>query len=124
MYNIKELAEICEHLSCQEIKANRAQRESIKYKQCEYLLGKIGETFTGTISGVMDFGVFITINENGCEGLLSKEELSSNMFTIDSENFCMNNAFSGESYRLGDKLEIEVSSVDMERKQINFSFVE
>lgn len=123
MYNIKELAEICEHLSCQETKANQAQRESIRYKQCEYLAKKIGEEFKGIISSVTEFGVFVEIVENGCDGLVGKEALESANLHIDQENYCINNFNNGETYRLGDEVTIKVAKVNMTRKQVDFKII-
>jgi ribonuclease R len=123
MYNTKELSDMCEHLNTQEQKANKAQRESIKYKQCEYLSTKVGEKFIGTISGVLEFGAFVTINENGCEGLLSRETLINEDLFLDTEKFCVYSLSSGETYKLGDEIEILVSRVSMTKKQIDFKIV-
>jgi len=121
--NVSKLGIQCEHCSDMENKAAKAQRESIKYKQCEYLKGKIGEEFKGIISSVTNFGIFVEIIENGCDGLVSREELSSKHIHIDEENFCVNNFDNGETYRLGDEVMIKVSKVNMTRKTIDFKII-
>ena len=123
MYNISELSKMCEHLNEQEQKAVKAQRESVKYKQCEYLKEKIGEQFNAVISNVKDFGIFVEILENGCEGFVSKERLEGENIHIDEENFCVNNFNTGESNWLGDEICIEVANVNMTRKQIDFKII-
>jgi len=121
--DISKLRDNCDHCSEMEKRAAKAQRESIKYKQCEYLSKKVGEKFIGTIAGVMDFGVFVMINENGCEGMIGKDSLISENLFVDTENFCVNNFNNGETYRLGDEVEILVSRVNMTKKQIDFKIV-
>ncbi len=123
MYNISELSKICEHLSDMENRAAKAQRESIKYKQCEYLMKKIGEEFKGIISSVTEHGVFVEIIENGCDGLVGKEALHSANLHIDQENYCINNFNNGESYRLGDEVTIKVAKVNMTKKQVDFKII-
>jgi len=123
MYNISELSKICEHLSDMENRAAKAQRESIKYKQSEYLLKKIGEEFKGIISSVTEYGVFVEIIENGCDGLVGKEALHSANLHIDQENYCINNFNNGESYRLGDEVTIKVAKVNMTKKQVDFKII-
>lgn len=123
MYNISELSKICEHLSDMENRAAKAQRESIKYKQCEYLAKKIGEEFKGIISSVNEFGVFVEIIENGCDGLVGKEALESANLHVDQENYCINNFNNGESYRLGDEVTIKVAKVNMTKKQVDFKII-
>ena len=121
--NVSKLKDQCEHCSEMENRAAKAQRESIKYKQCEYLKGKVGEKFEGIISSVTDFGIFVEIIENGCDGLVSKETLESNNLYIDQENFCINDFNNGGTHRLGDKVMIQVASVNMNRKQIDFKIL-
>jgi ribonuclease R len=121
--NVSKLRDQCEHCSDMENRAAKAQRESIKYKQCEYLKGKVGEKFEGIISSVTDFGIFVEIIENGCDGLVSKETLESNNLYIDQENFCINDFNSGGTHRLGDKVMIQVAKVNMNRKQIDFKIL-
>lgn len=123
MYNISELSQICEHINEQEQKAAKAQRESIKYKQCEYLKGKVGEKFKGIISSVTDFGIFVELIENGCDGLISKDNLKNDNLYVDVENFCVNNLNNGETYRLGDKVMIKIARVNMTKKQIDFNII-
>jgi ribonuclease R len=121
--DVSKLNSQCEHCSEMENRAAKAQRESIKYKQCEYLKNKIGEQFKGIITSVPDFGVFVEIIENGCEGMISKENLERNTLFIDPENFCVNNLKNGETYRLGDEVTVEVLKVNMQRKQIDFKII-
>lgn len=121
--DVSKLGSQCEHCSDMENRAAKAQRESIKYKQCEYLKGKVGETFKGIISSVPDFGVFVELIDNGCEGMISKESLERNHLFIDPENFCVNNLNNGETYRLGDEVTVEVAKVNMLRKQIDFKII-
>jgi len=114
---------MCEHLNKQEIKANKAQRESIRFKQCEYLKDKIGKQFKAVVSTVIDFGVFAEIIENGCSGLISKDSLESNNLFVDESNYCINDFDSGDSYRLGDEIIVEVTSVNITKKEINFKLI-
>lgn len=119
MYSINQLSEMCEHLNKQEVSAAKAQRESIKYKQCEYLKNKIGESFRGVISSVNKFGVFIEIIENGCDTMVSEDWLKSNNLFVDEENYCINDFNNGDIYRLGDEVITQVTKVNMTRKQID-----
>jgi len=121
--DISKLRDNCEHCSDMENRAAKAQRESIKYKQCEYLSKRIGEKFKGIISSVTDFGVFVEIIENGCDGLLTKDSFNNENIHVDVENFCMNNFNNGDSYRLGDEVMIQVNKVNMGRKQIDFKIL-
>jgi ribonuclease R len=121
--DVSKLGAQCEHCSDMENRAAKAQRESIKYKQCEYLKDKVGRLFRGIISSVTDFGIFVEIIENGCDGLVSKETLDGGNLHIDQENFCVNNFNNGETYRLGDEVMIQVVKVNMIRKQVDFKLV-
>lgn len=121
--DVSKLSTQCEHCSDMENRAAKAQRESIKYKQCEYLMKKIGQEFKGIISSVTEFGVFVEIIENGCDGLVGKEALESANLHIDQENYCINNFNNGESYRLGDEVTIKVAKVNMTRKQVDFKII-
>ncbi|MEK6828838.1 MAG: ribonuclease R [Nanoarchaeota archaeon] len=121
--DVSKIGDQCEHCSDMENRAAKAQRESIKYKQCEYLKSRIGKQFKGIISGVTEFGAFVEIIENGCEGLISKETLERASVFVDEKNFCINNFNNGESYRLGDEIMVEVSKVNMTRKLIDFKII-
>lgn len=117
--DVSKLGAQCEHCSDMENRAAKAQRESIKYKQCEYLKDKVGKVFLGIISSVQSFGVFIELIENGCDVMVSEDWLKSKGLFIDEENFCINNFNNGESYRLGDKVLAQVNKVNMQKKQID-----
>lgn len=121
--NVSKLSDQCDHCSDMENRAAKAQRESIKYKQCEYMSTKIGERFRGVVSGVTEFGIFVEIIENGCEGLVGKNALESSNLVLNLEKYCVYDNISGDVYRLGDEMEIEVNRVDMTRKQIDFNIV-
>lgn len=118
--NVSKLSSQCEHCSEMENRAAKAQRESIRYKQCEFMKDKVGQTFDAVISSVTDFGVFAEILENGCDGLISKDSLEAKNLFIDQENYCINNFDNGESYRLGGNIKVTISKVNMTRKQIDF----
>jgi exoribonuclease R len=112
---IEEQAKWC---SARELVASRAQRDSIKYKQAEYLQDRIGQVFDGIVTGVMDRGIYVEITENKCEGLIRLETLNGK-WTADVDKYLAYNEF-GEQIRLGDPIKAVVKSVDLEKKQINF----
>jgi len=112
---IEEQAKWC---SSRELIAAKAQRDSIKYKQAEYLQDRIGQVFEGIVTGVMDRGIYAEISENKCEGLIRLETLNGK-WSADADKYL---AYSdlGEQIRLGDPIKVIVKSVDLEKKQINF----
>lgn len=113
---IEEQAKWC---SSRELVAAKAQRDSIKYKQAEYLLDKIGGVFDGIVSGVTDWGMYVELIESKCEGMIRYNTLEGN-WSIDANNYTITN-INGEKIRLGDPIKVVVSSVDLERKQIDFT---
>lgn len=104
--------------SDREILASKAERESIKYKQLEYLEDKIGNVFEGIISGITDWGIYVEIIENKCEGMIRYQ----NNYKVDAENYVVY-PNSGGAIRLGDTVQIIVKGVDLEKKQIDFDIV-
>jgi ribonuclease R len=106
---------VCKHISSREILASKAERDSIKYKQIEYLEDKIGQVFDGVVSGITDWGMYVELIESKCEGMVKYN----NNYTIDSTNYVIFDKL-GSSIRLGDNVKVIVKAVDLDRKQIDF----
>ena len=120
MNNLKDknkLEEMCKHISKREELSAKAQRDSIKYKQGEYLMDKIGGVFEGIVSGVTDWGLYVELIDSKCEGMIRYQSLEGN-WSVDVDNYIVRK--DDESIRLGDKLMVMVKSVDLEKKQIDF----
>lgn len=113
-----KLEEICLHISKREELSTKAQRDSIKYKQAEYLQDKIGQIFDGIVTGVLDRGLYVEIIENKCEGMIRMDSLSGK-WNADVENYLILSEL-GEKIQLGDPIKVVVSSIDLFKKQINF----
>lgn len=116
--------ELCQHCSDREQISTNAERASIRYKQAEYLSAHLGQTFEGIISGVADFGFFVELKDNLCEGLVSMRELRGDRFVYDERNFCLIGRNSHKRFTLGDEVKVQVASVNMERKTVDFALVD
>ncbi len=112
--------ELCEHSSRMEQQAAQAERASIKYKQVEFMQERIGQIFDGTISGVTEYGLYVEINENKCEGMIPLRDLSDDYYEFDEKNYCLWGRRKHHRYCLGDPLRIRVSKANLERKQLDF----
>ena len=117
----KELYEkYCTHSSKMERLATDAERASIKYKQVEFMSDKVGQAFEGVISGVTDWGVYVEIIENQCEGMIHIRELGDDFYEYDDENYCVRGRHSGKEYTLGDRVMVEVVKADLEKKRLDY----
>jgi len=121
--NEAEFEEYCEHCSDMERKAVDAERESVRYKQAEFMLEKVGQEFAGVISGVSKWGVFVEIDEVKAEGLVPIASLTDDYYYLDEENYQIVGRKSNNIYRLGDAVVVFVQSVDLVKKQMEFSFI-
>ena len=123
--NVSQLKyeELCEHCSDMEQTAASAERASIKYKQVEYMNDHLGETFQGTISGVTEFGLYVEIDENKCEGMIPLRDLEGDYYDFDEKNFCLKGRRYHHCYNLGDSVKVQVSRADLYRKQLDFKLI-
>jgi len=121
--NLAKLDAKCGHLSEREKKAQKAERDSIKYMQCIYMSDKIGKVFKGMVTSVTEYGVFITIEENGCDGLVKLSEIGGDTYVADTENYRVKGHNTGNTIRLGDMVHVVISSVDIEKKNINLTLI-
>jgi exoribonuclease R len=110
-------------LSEREKKAQKAERDSIKYMQCIYMSEHIGKVFEGIVTSVAEYGVFVEILENKCEGLIKLSEISGDTYQVDMNNYCVKGFNTGDKIRLGDMVHVVVSSVDIEKKNINLTMI-
>jgi len=115
-----ELEEKCKHSSAMEKLAADAERASVKYKQVEFLKDKIGVEFNGVISGVTEWGMFVEIIENKCEGLIRLKDLKDDYFVFDEDSYSIIGKKSRRRYRLGDEVRIRVKRADLTKKQLDF----
>ena len=118
------LEKLCKHSSDMEVKATEAERASIKYKQVEFMSDKIGQVFSGVISGVAGFGLFVELVDSKCEGLVPIRELDDDFYEFDEENYCLVGKQTGKKFQLGDELEIEVWRTNLAKKHLDFKLVE
>lgn len=122
--NQQEVEEQCKHSSQMEISATEAERTSIKYKQVEFLQDKIGEVFEGVISGVSEWGLYVQIIENMCEGMVRLSDIGDDYYSFDAPNYCAVGKNSGQEYRMGDAVKIKVRRADLVKKQLDFELVQ
>ncbi len=123
-YSLRELDEICEHSSEQERNATNAERQSVKIKQVEFMQRHLGDVFTGVISGITNFGMFIELTENLAEGLIRLRDLESDYYEYNERKYSLIGVRTGKVYRLGDKVKVQVIRVNEERREIDFRLVE
>ena len=115
--------ELCEHASQMEQLAAQAERASIKYKEVEFMQERIGQEFDGTISGVTEYGLYVEINENKCEGMVPLRDLDDDYYEFDERNYCLWGRRHHHRYSLGDQVRIKIAAANLERKQLNFALV-
>lgn len=121
--NKDELEYFCKQSSERERVATDAERASVKYKQVEYMMDKVDQIFTGIITGVTEWGIYVELCDNLCEGMIRLRDLNDDFYVYDSENF----RYIGKHYRkiltLGDQVLVKVKSADLFKKQIDLELV-
>jgi ribonuclease R len=122
----EEYEERCKHCSEQEQLAAAAERASVKYKQVEFMQQFVGMSFEGIISGVTDYGIYVEIKENGCEGLVPMRDISdkyTDYFFCREDAFLIEGLQTKTQLRLGDKIEVKVVEANLEKRQLDFALV-
>lgn len=118
--NQEAYEKMSEHSSMMEKKAADAERASIKYKQAEFLEDQVGEIFTGLISGVTEWGIYVEIEENKCEGMVRLRDLTDDFYALDEKNYAVIGRRKKKVYQLGDEVQIKVKRVDLAKRQVDF----
>ena len=119
----EEYEPMCEHSSEMEKRAADAERMSVKYKQAEFMLDKVGEQFDALVSGVSKWGIFAEIIGTKCEGMIRLRDLDDDFYYLDEENFQVIGQRFGEQFKLGQPVKIRVKRIDIGRKQMDFDLV-
>ena len=120
-----DLEEACDHCSEREQNAQQEERDSIKHMMALWMADHLGEVFTGTIVSVTDFGVFVQLDGNRCEGLIHVTDLAEDDYmNYDEKNFRLIGERTGKTFTLGDKLRVQVIRADAERRQIDFALTD
>lgn len=114
----------CIHLSKREELATKAERSSIKFMQVKYMSSKINKIYKGTISGVIERGLFVEINENKCEGFIKLKDVPGDYFLFDNINLLVYGRHTKKEYQLGDVVSVKVISTDIINKRIELKLLE
>lgn len=115
------LEEECKHCSQMEQVASNAERDSIKYKQVEFMSDKVGKVYDGVVSGITEWGLYVEINENKCEGMVPIRELDDDFYELDEKNYRLVGRRTHREYRLGQPVSIQVARANLDRKQLDFT---
>lgn len=115
-----EIEQECKHCSEREKAASEAERASIKYKQVQFLQDKVGKVFEGIVSGVTEFGFFVELLGNKCEGMVHVRNLRDDRYVFEAERYCMRGMRTGKIISLGDSVSVLIKSADLIKKQIDF----
>ncbi|MDB0027274.1 ribonuclease R [Flavobacteriales bacterium] len=119
----ENLEKVCKHCSEMEKIASTAERDSIKYMQVKFLKNNIGKTFDGVVSGVTEWGLYVEIIENKCEGLVKVSSIKDDHYIYDEKKYALIGYRSKAIYQLGQKVKIKIQRADLERKQMDFVLV-
>ncbi|MDR0763899.1 MAG: VacB/RNase II family 3'-5' exoribonuclease [Bacteroidales bacterium] len=121
--NTDALEEECKHCSEMERGAIEAERKAVKEMQVRYMAGRVGEIFDGIVSGVTSWGLYVSLNANYCEGMITLRSLKDDYYELDEANYCLKGRSNGRIFRMGSPLTIRVSKVDKDLSQIDFELV-
>ena len=119
----KQYEDYCVHSSEMEKQAEEMERQSVKYKQAEFLMDKVGQVFDGLISGVSKWGLYVELKGNKCEGLVRYEDMPGDYYYLDQDNFRVIGQESGRVIQLGDEVKVLVKNVNLLRKQMDFELI-
>jgi len=122
--NPNVMEEECKHCSDRERTAAEAERASIKYKQVEFLEDKVGAEFNGIISGVIESGFFVQLEENLCEGFVPAHSMDDDYYAFEESTYSMVGRDTDTRFRLGDPVRVEITGTDMKRRTIDMALVE
>lgn len=114
----------CQHASEMERRAVEAERASIKYKQVEFMQDKVGMTFDGVVSGLTDWGIYVEVVENKCEGMVSIKSIVDDFYEFDEEEYMIIGRHTGRKFEIGDVVKIEVTNTNLSRRQLDYSLVD
>ena len=115
---------ICLASSELEKRASDAERDSVKYKQVEYMTEHVGETFDGTITGVTEWGIYISEKETKCEGMLKIRDIGDDFYSLDEKNYTLRGEKTGREFTLGDPIKFKVAAADMERRVLDYTLAQ
>ena len=115
--------DLCDHSSNMAQIAANAERASIKYKQVEFMSERLGQTYDGVISGVTEWGLYVELNENKCEGMIPIRDLDDDYYEFDEKNYCLRGRHKNRIYSLGDAITVKVARANLEKKQLDFALV-
>ncbi len=119
----QKLEDQCRHSSDMEQLAANAERASIRYKQVEFMQERLGEVYAGVISGVTEWGLYVELDENKCEGLVPVRDLADDYYDFDEKNYCLIGRKYHNKYTLGDQVKVQVARADLDRKQLDFALI-
>ena len=118
-----DLEKICKHCSEKEKIASQAERDSIKYMQVKFLKNKVGKVYDGIISGVTEWGLYVEITANKCEGLVKISSIKNDHYIYNEKTYSIIGYRTKKSYQLGEKVRIKIQRADLEKKQMDFILV-
>ncbi len=121
--DIATLQIIADEASDKEITVAEAERESIRYKQVEFMQNKVGQIFDGVISGVTEWGMYIEDPETKVEGMVRLKDMEGDFYEIDEKNYCIVGQRTKKKFSLGDKIKVKLVTSDLERKTLDFKVV-
>ena len=116
--------EKCKHSSNREELASKAERSSIKYMQVKYMQDHKDEVFDGVITGTTEWGIYVEISSNKCEGMVRIRDIKSDFYVFDEKQYAIIGQSSKKMYQLGDEVKIQVKKADLERKHLDFNLIE
>ncbi|MFM9989422.1 ribonuclease R [Flavobacterium sp.] len=113
----------CQHTSNMESLATNAERDSIKYMQVKYMQNHQDQEFLGVISGVTEWGIYVEIIENKCEGMVRIRDIKDDYYTFDEKQYALVGEISKGLLQLGDEVWVKVKNADLVKKQLDFNFL-
>lgn len=120
---MQKYEQMCVKSSQREMEAVSAERDSIKYKQVEFLMNKIGETFAGVITGVTDWGIYVQEKNTLADGMVRLATIKSDYFEHEAKKYRIKGQKTGKIYRLGDEVKVKLIRADKDERQLDFELI-